>query len=356
MYKKWLNNTTIVNAPRGSGIGTFGLKFKAEFQKKEMIDYIEIDPTWKGLFSLWGELWNRNHKVIFNLGFTSFGKSIYKNFLNFLMLKLYSIINPSQSIILHDSIDTSNLEYSGYSNSRLLPIGGIIATKMLKNYNIFVFSKIFHDVLRDKYGFDKVKYFPFPCENESLTECYRINGEPLLLNLGYIAPYKGLEILPEIKAKLNNIKTMIIGNFYKSFLKTKVGPQYKKNLTDLMNRSGVVMAGYLDEEKVKELIKKNKTVAILPYISGYNASYSALFFIKLGIPVVATNLELFLEIQDNGAGIALAERTPGDFANAILKILNSQKLVETMIESDRKYCSKYSIKNFCEFLINNMKG
>ena len=82
MYKKWLNNTTIVNAPRGSGIGTFGLKFKAEFQKKEMIDYIEIDPTWKGLFSLWGELWNRNHKVIFNLGFTSFGKSIYKNFLN----------------------------------------------------------------------------------------------------------------------------------------------------------------------------------------------------------------------------------------------------------------------------------
>ena len=115
------------------------------------------------------------------------------------------------------------------------------------------------------------------------------------------------------------------------------------------------MAGYLDEEKVKELIKKHKTIAILPYISGYNASYSALYFIKLGIPVVATNLELFLEIQDNGAGIVLAERTPGDIANAILKILNSQKLVEAMIESDKKYCSKYSIKNFCEFLINNMK-
>ena len=130
-----------------------------------------------------------------------------------------------------------------------------------------------------------VKYFPFPSENESLTECYRINGEPLLLNLGYIAPYKGLEILPEIKAKLNNIKTMIIGNFYKSFLTTKVGPQYKKNLTDLMNRSGVVMAGYLDEEKVKELIKKHKTIAILPYISKNNSKLVA----TTGIPSFIKN-------------------------------------------------------------------
>ena len=352
MDKKSLNKTIIINAPRASGIGTFGWKFKAEFEKKRMIDYIEITPTWKGLLFLWVKLWNRELKIIFNLGFTSFGKSIYKNFLNFLMLKLYSIINPSQSIILHDSIDTSNLQYSGYSNSKLLPIGGKIAIQMLKNYNIFVFSKIFHDVLKDKYGFEKVKYFPFPSENELLSECYRFDGDPLLLNLGYIAPYKGLEILPEIKSKLNNIKLMIVGNFYESFLTTKDGPQYKRNLIALMNESGVTMTGYLDEERVKELIKKHKTIAILPYISGYNASYSALFFIKLGIPVVATNLELFLEIQNNGAGIVLSERTPSDIANTILKILNSQVFVEGLIESDRKYCAKYSFRTFCEFLIS----
>ena len=233
-----------------------------------------------------------------------------------------------------------------------MPIGGKIAIQMLKNYNIFVFSKIFHGVLKDKYGFEKVKYFPFPSENELLSECYRFDGDPLLLNLGYIAPYKGLEILPEIKSKLNNIKLMIVGNFYESFLTTKDGPQYKRNLIALMNESGVTMTGYLDEERVKELIKKHKTIAILPYISGYNASYSALFFIKLGIPVVATNLELFLEIQNNGAGIVLSERTPSDIANTILKILNSQVFVEGLIESDRKYCAKYSFRKFCEFLIS----
>ena len=352
---KSLYRTIIVNAPRGSGIGTFGSKFKAEFEKKAVVDFIEINPTWKGLLSLWLKLWNRNIGIIFNLGFTSFGKSIYKNFLNFLMLKLYSIINPSQSIILHDSIDTSNLEYSGYSNSKLLPLGGYIATKMLKDYNIFVFSKIFHDVLKNKYGFTNVNYFPFPSETEMLMECYGFQKKPLLLNLGYIAPYKGLDILPEIKNKLDNIETIIVGNFYEVFLSTKEGPKYKEDLMSLMDRSGVKLVGYLEEERVIELIKKYRTIAILPYISGYNASYSALFFIKLGIPIVATNLELFSEIKNNGGGIILADRTPDNIAIAVLEILNSRDLAESLIENDREYCSKYSIKKFCEFMINEAK-
>ena len=344
-----------MSPPKVSGIGTFGSKFKAEFEKKTILDFIEIIPTWRGLLSLWLKLWNRNQKIIFNLGFTSFGKSIYKNFLNFLMLKLYSIINPSQSIILHDSIDTSNLEYSGYSNSRLLRIGGYIATKMLKDYNIFVFSKIFQDVLKNKYGFTKVNYFPFPSENELLIECYNFQEKPLLLNLGYIAPYKGLDILPEIKNKLDNIETIIVGNFYEVFLSTKEGPQYKEDLTNLMDRAGVRLVGYLEEERVIELIKKYRTIAILPYISGYNASYSALFFIKLGIPIVATNLELFLEIEKNGAGIVVVDRTPDNIANAVLEIFNSRDLAEYLIEKDRNYCNKYSIKKFCDFMISKTK-
>lgn len=353
MVKEALKKITLVNAPRKSGIGTFGLRLKEELEKKAEIDYIEIKPTWMCLFSLWLKLWNRDFRIIFNLGFTSFGKSMYKNFFNFLMLKLYSILNPSQSIILHDSIDTSNLQYSGYSNSGLLQIGGTIATKMLKNYNIFVFSSIFQNILEKKYSFNNVNYFPFPTESEFVKECYRFEGEPLLLNLGYIAPYKGLDILPEIKSKLDDIKTMIVGNFYESYLSTKNGFKFKEDLITLMDKSGVSLVGYLEEDQLIELVKKHRAIAILPYMSGYNASYSALFFVKLGIPVVATNLELFFEIKSNGAGIVLVDRTPESFANAIAMILNSPNLTEGLIDCDRKYCSQYSIKNFCDFLIRN---
>jgi glycosyltransferase involved in cell wall biosynthesis len=99
-------------------------------------------------------------------------------------------------------------------------------------------------------------------------------------------------------------------------------------------------------------VEEYQTVAILPYISGYNASYSAIFFVTLGIPVVATNLDIFLESQRNGAGMVLVDRTPDAFATAISTILNSSDTTRRLIEDDRKYCARYSIHNFCDFLID----
>lgn len=344
-----------VNSFRGSGIGDFGWKLKRELEEKQRIKYLEITPSWRGLIRLWKTLMLSNLQVIFNLGFTSFGKSIYRNFINFLMLGLYSSRHPWQSVILHDSIDTSNLENTGYSNSRLLPVGGAIATRMLKNYNIFVFSKTFHAVLNKKYGIINVNYFPFPTQNRTILECYKPEKEPLLLNMGYIAPYKGLDILPEIRTKLNNIKTIIVGNFYGSFLSTRNGPKFKEELVTLMRNSGITMSGYMNDARLIELVEEYQTVAILPYISGYNASYSAMFFVSLGIPVVATNLDIFLESQNNGAGIVLVDRTPDAFATAVSMILSSSNFTDHLIENDKKYCERYSMNTFCDFVMKNIR-
>ena len=351
VYKKEI---IFVNSFRGSGIGDFGWKLKRELEEKLRIRYIEITPSWRGFIRLWKTLMLSNLQIVFNLGFTSFGKSIYRNFFNFLMLGLYSTRHPWQSVILHDSIDTSNLKNIGYQNSRLLPVGGAIATRMLKSYNIFVFSKTFLAVLKKKYGIINVNYFPFPTENRTNLECYKPDKEPLLLNMGYIAPYKGLDILPEIRAKLNNIKTIIVGNFYGSFLSTKNGPKFKEELVTLMRNSGITMYGYMNDAKIIELVEKYQTIAILPYISGYNASYAAIFFVTLGIPVVATNLDIFLESQNNGAGIILVDRTPDAFATAISMILNSSNFTDQIIEKDKKYCEQYSMNTFCDFVIKNI--
>ena len=346
---------TFVNAFRGSGIGDFGWKLKSEFEKKVSVKYLEIIPTWRGLITLWKNLIRCNSQVVFNLGFTSFGNSVYRNFINFLLLKAFSIVHPRQSLILHDSIDTSNLENSGYSNSWLLPIGGSIAIKMLNDYNVFVFSRNFKGILKKKYKLKRVFYFPFPTENGTSLECYRPSLNPLLLNVGYIAPYKGLEILPEIKARLNGIDTMIVGSFYKNLLSTKSGQLYKTKLENVMRNSGVTLSGHLDDGNLIEVVKKHRTIAILPYVSGYNASYSAIMFVTLGIPVVASNLSIFQESQENGAGIIIVDRTPEAFANAVTTILNSPDLTRDLIEGDKKYCAHYSIHNFCDFLIDESK-
>lgn len=342
-----------VNSFRGSGIGDFGWKLKDELEKKVRIRYIEITPSWKGLISLWKDIIWCNSKVVFNIGFTSLGRSVYRNFVNFLILKFFSILHKTQSLILHDSIDTSNLEHSGYSNSWVMPLGGSIATKMLHDFKIFVFSQRFYDILKIKYGFNHIYYFPFPTESRTCRECYRRNEDPLLLNVGYLAPYKGLEILPDIKDKLNGIETVIVGNFYKTLLSTKAGSKYHETLTNLMRDSEITLTGYMDDENLIEFVEKHRTIAILPYISGYNASYSAILFVTLGIPVVATNIDVFIESQNNGAGILLVDRTPDAFVSAIKNILETPGLSEELIERDRRYCAKYSMFNFCDYIIDS---
>ena len=355
MTKEYRKELIFVNSFRGSGIGDFGWKLKEEFAKHLHTRYLEIKPSWSGLIFLWKQLGHKNFNVVFNVGFTSFGKSIYKNFLNFLIIGFFSVVHIRPSVILHDSIDTSDLETTGYSDSFLMPIGGMLATKMLKYCNIFVFSLRYRDILEKKYGFNSVRYYPFPCEKSEILECYNKNGNPLLLSVGYVSPYKGLDILPEIRQRLNGIETMIVGSFYKSLLLTKNGAKFKAKFVKMAKRGGITMPGYIDDTRLMELVKEHCTIAVLPYISGHNASYSAIFFVTLGIPVVATDIDVFSESRDNGAGIILVNRNAESFALEISRLITSPNIIENLVNLDRKYCEQYSMNNFCNFVLSVIK-
>ncbi|MHB8361855.1 MAG: glycosyltransferase [Thermoplasmataceae archaeon] len=341
-----------INSPKESGIGEFGLKLNREFEKNLKIKYLEITPSWQGFIRLWKHIISQNSHLIFNLGFTSFGKSILRNFLNFVMLKILTFIHPQLTVILHDSIDTTDLKNSGYRNSRLISWGGTFATKKHKRCEIFVFSKHFSEILAKKYGFKSVNYFPFPCENESMINCYEKDKPLLLLNLGYIAPYKGLDILPSIKKKSGNIRTIVIGNFHKTLLSTKKGVEFKKSITAIMDNSGIEMPGYIDDTDLMKMFSENQVIAILPYISGYNASYSAIYFVTRGIPVISSKIDVFRESYESGAGILLVNRTPEAFSSAITKLKEDPIEIKNMIEKDINYCSKFSFSSLCNYIIS----
>ena len=343
-------SVTFINSFRGSGIGDFGWKLFAELKKSNDIVYHESTPSWKGLLRIWKTVMSYKGVVIFNLGFTSFGKSAIRNLLNFMMIKIWSNSHPNTIVILHDSVDTSNLSHSGYSHLNIISLGGNIATKMLKDCKIFVFARHFLDILKSKYGFKNVYYFPFPCEEKEITKCYNNSGSPMLINLGYIAPYKGIEILPEVKIRLKSVDISVVGNFHKTLLTTQKGITFKNNIEKLMRNAGIDLLGYLTDDQVKDLVSRYKTIAVMPYHSGYNASSSALYFVSLGIPVVASKIDVFTESKLNGAGIILVDRDADSFVTAILGLINNNDVVERLIADDISYCEKYSMETFSNFL------
>jgi len=85
----------------------------------------------------------------------------------------------------------------------------------------------------------------------------------------------------------------------------------------------------------------------------HSLKLSAILFVALGIPVVATNIDVFNESQNNGAGIVLVDRNPNSFVSAIKDILETPGLSEELIEKDRKYCAKYSMFNFSDLIIDS---
>ena len=356
MVKQRIIPVIFINSFRGSGIGDFGWKLYNELKSLTDIEYMEIMPSWKGFTTLWKYILMKRSKIILNIGFTSYGKSTVRNFLGFFMIKLLAVIRRKVTVILHDSVDTSNLEVSGYKGSRLMTAGGSIATKMLGHHTIVVFSKKFFNILKQKYSFTKVQYFPFPCERNEVTECYNFNGPALIVNLGYVAPYKGLDILPSVKTLLGTAEMVVIGNFHRTLSSTSKGEKFISEFKAKMADSNIPLLGYMSDSVVVKLMKGYKSIAVLPYVSGYNSSYSAIFFVNLGIPVITSNIDLFQEIYENGAGILLVDRNAEKFADAVKKITENQTLVQDLVIKDMEYCNKFSMLSLGKSILESLNS
>ncbi len=347
-----------VNSYQGSGIGDFGKHIYDELHanKSVQIRYLESGENWTDLFRIWRSILFTKETAILNMGFTSFGKSPFKNFMNFLLIFIKQrILHKNILIILHDSPDIVNENISGYRFFSLMKWGGNIATKLMSSSHIIVFSEELKSILIKKYGIKKVNYYPMPCISEFKSLFNSERDDIKIVNVGYIAPYKGLDILPDIKKELEksgmkNIEFNVIGKPHKLLYKTKKGREEIDTLILKLKKSGVNVMGYVPTREVETMLKKGKNIAILPYKLEYGSSSSAIFFIERGIPVIAINHKEFIKFKELGAGV-VTFNTFQDIPKILKSFTEGKNNLMELSKQNREYCEKYNVNNFINVLL-----
>lgn len=147
--------------------------------------------------------------------------------------------------------------------------------------------------------------------------------EKLLLFFGFVREYKGLKHLlkamPEIKAKLGNVKLMVVGSFGED----------KANYLQLIREGQIedcveVIDGYTPDDEVEKYFAACDLV-VLPYES---ATQSGIVQIAFGfeLPVIVTNVGGLPDVVEDGKmGYIVPTKDPGAIAKAVIDFYRNDK-------------------------------
>jgi D-inositol-3-phosphate glycosyltransferase len=223
--------------------------------------------------------------------------------------------------------------------------------------HIFVHTRAMKEELTKEFGVkaEKVTVIPFGI-NSTVPETDldasrardRLNlgkGEVALLFFGYIAPYKGLEVLVnamrEVVAKGHNIKLIIAGSI-------KNADEYWKNVNSMiakyeLEKRVIKRTEFIPDDEV-EVYFKAADALLLPYKFIYQSGPLFLAY-NFGLPVIANNVGSFKDDIDEGKTGFVSGGNDGEcLAHAITKFVDSSLYKER--ERSREFIRAYAKKKY----------
>ncbi len=160
------------------------------------------------------------------------------------------------------------------------------------------------------------------------------NDEKVVLFVGYLAPWQGVEYLlraaPLIIKENSKIKFVIVGN---GALRVKLESLSK----ELGIGQNVLFTGAIHYDKVPLYLNISDVCIVLKrkMRSGYSP-LKLYEYMACGKPVIATNTEGFEILEQYNAGILVNPEDSEELSNAIVELLQNKQLREQMGANGRK--------------------
>jgi len=155
------------------------------------------------------------------------------------------------------------------------------------------------------------------------------NDKPMLLFYGYIAHYKGLDILAKsleiLKSDWNKFNIVVAGagdvpclDFFKSL------------------PNGYLLNRYLSNDEMMNLIRQSSAI-LLPYRTASQTGIIPTCTLY-GKPFIATNVGAFAEsVQNEYNGLLVEPENPEAFAEAIKRVIDEETLLSTISEGASEF-------------------
>jgi glycosyltransferase involved in cell wall biosynthesis len=179
-------------------------------------------------------------------------------------------------------------------------------------------------------GVDTSLFYPTP-----------LPKEPVVLYYGTFQPHRArllLEVIEVLARKKRDVKFLLIGDI----------PSPVRDRLQCVAGNRVEIAGFVEHDRLPCYIQMAR-VCILPQDRslGLGGSLKLLEYMASGRPVVATNVDESFPLKESGAGI-VTEIDAEAMAEAIIRLLDNDKLAEDFARKGVIYAQKYEWRNIIE--------
>ena len=178
----------------------------------------------------------------------------------------------------------------------------------------------------------------------------KLGDEKLILNIGLIRDYKGLDILIEsaktIKTKIDNFKIIVVGECYTSE-KTFVDLAKKFNVTDCID----FRFEFIPDDKVKYYFSAADLI-VLPYRSASQSGIVPIAY-HFDKPVIVSNVGGLPEVVEVGESGFVCEPTPNDLSKSIINFFDHD--LNQFTEFISEYKMNFSWSSFVKNIISLSK-
>ncbi len=189
---------------------------------------------------------------------------------------------------------------------------------------------------------DKIVVIPNGINLAEFSECVNkipLEGNPVILTVGYFSRLKGFDILAEaiaqLRLKLPNLKLHVVGAGYSSYL-------------PMLNKMGiadcVVFHGMVEHSQVCRYFKSADICVIPSRHEGF--PITLLEAMSSGIPIIASNIGSLKEIISDGEdGLLFQTENPRSLADSILNLAADSSLRKKISYNALKTARKYGWQN-----------
>ncbi len=244
----------------------------------------------------------------------------------------------------------------------------LLQLSLKKASKIFVASEFHRDTLLKNTSLSpqkiKVSYLgvdiPTPQKSKRFDSLVDWKNNKIGLFVSVLRPYKNVELLIKTmsilknKYHLNDFKIAVIGNFPIGKYKNING--YKRKIEDLIHRfhleEDVIFVGYLPYEEVIYSYTKSDIFLFPTKFEGFGLPL--IESMKIGIPVVASNIPVMREIADNAA-LLIDPDDPEAWAYWINELLNKDDLRDDLIIKGKKRAEQFTWYNFVKVIFEEIK-
>jgi glycosyltransferase involved in cell wall biosynthesis len=183
--------------------------------------------------------------------------------------------------------------------------------------------------------------FPAPLEGKEFREKYNLTGKRVLTLFGYLAFNKGYELTLEILPKLPQDVVFVIAGGLRTEDMRPYQDKIEGQIREKRLENRVIITGYLSDEEIADTMA-GSDIVLVPHTQA-TGSYSVTVPLAYKMPIVASDLACFREIQERHACLSLFRAGDSqDYLAKVQSILDSPQCQQELRAQAQTYAEKFS--------------